>query len=1045
MKKLSLILFFSLLGFLTVNSLFTAKAVHAEPCSEFVTAAILAFGDEPCDPDDDGTGGGGGGGGSTSMCAETHYNCNRGYSQVNEADDLYNYEWSCTDQLSGAVENCTEPTTDTFSSISIDSIVNSTGSINSSSNPQDTSASGVVVHFTYDTPGGTATLDNVEVYVDGTLFSYGYSGGGVGGSYSSSVSLVGISCGGGSSCTHTVFLVANFTDTEFNNNYGSAQSGTQTMYFYAPAPVNGACGPAGQRYVCSAGSVINQSHPYNSYTWSCTGSYGGSNASCSLTPSGRLNPTSNPSVSYPAVAASCAIPAGSSSCKIDFFWSTVNYYDYVSRILRPDGTLVIGNTLSEASYPFTLYGSDPSTVTFSLYNGDTLLARSNVSKSCASGSTWNGAYCMNGTLTSSASSCTIASGAGTCNVTISWSTAGPNGTSAVTSDYPSSGYHVADANSGSNQSVAIPKAGRSFYLYNSGTLLAQKSISASCASGSAWTGSTCEPIVNGACSAAHYGCSSGTSASNSSNTANWTWSCTGANGGTSASCSEPKYVDLTAGAVTPTTAVDEVGVTLSATVTNNGTDSTSSSFSNFFQVATAENGGGTITNLAASSMSTLAAGASSATTKPYSFSPPATYSVRACADKSSATDGGTITESNENNNCGPWTNVVVENRPPPTPPSGLTAEAVSKTAVDLEWDDNSSGETSFKIERKTGASGTWEVIGTVNPNKEDYSDTGLSAGTTYYYRVKATNQGGDSAPTNEAVANTAPYEATISVNVTPDNASWTINPGNQSGTGDGPKTVSPSSTGSTYTITPGSAPSGYDFPPTVTNSQGGGSSMTLFDGGSASFTITYVRSFDYTLSNNGMDPVQKGGGSYVAYGETIVEKELAPDSGAAKSVDLSVSGIPSGVALESISGNPAEPDSSSSVKLAVSSSAAAGTYPITVTGSPLGKTTVFNLIIENSPDIFVSCVASGTRQVGQEITWTANVTQTPSLAPYTYYWTGTNIPTEPAPSTVSFPIVYSTTGTKTANVLIADSKGNTGVCNPQGSINIGVTPIFEEF
>lgn len=50
-------------------------------------------------------------------------------------------------------------------------------------------------------------------------------------------------------------------------------------------------------------------------------------------------------------------------------------------------------------------------------------------------------------------------------------------------------------------------------------------------------------LVNASCSPTHYGCITGTSTSNLSNINNWTWSCAGLNGGTSASCSELKPVN----------------------------------------------------------------------------------------------------------------------------------------------------------------------------------------------------------------------------------------------------------------------------------------------------------------------------------------------------------------------------------------------------------------------------------------------------------------------------------------------------------------------
>ena len=118
--------------------------------------------------------------------------------------------------------------------------------------------------------------------------------------------------------------------------------------------------------------------------------------------------------------------------------------------------------------------------------------------------------------------------------------------------------------------------------------------------------------------------------------------------------------DLTAGSSAPTIATQDVVTTLYATVSNVGSSSTGASFFNFFQVSNAPNGGGTITSLAATSMSLLSSGGSSVSTKDYTFPANGSYSVRLCADKTSASGGGVISESNEDNNCGVWTNVVVD-------------------------------------------------------------------------------------------------------------------------------------------------------------------------------------------------------------------------------------------------------------------------------------------------------------------------------------------------------------------------------------------------
>ncbi|MFA6519923.1 MAG: CARDB domain-containing protein, partial [Candidatus Paceibacterota bacterium] len=114
--------------------------------------------------------------------------------------------------------------------------------------------------------------------------------------------------------------------------------------------------------------------------------------------------------------------------------------------------------------------------------------------------------------------------------------------------------------------------------------------------------------------------------------------------------------------ISPTTALTGTATTFSSIVRNVGTGSTGSLFRNFLQVATAINGGGTITDvLPAVVMPTLAAGNTNTFSKSYSFASIGTYSLRVCADKRDRNDVGSITESNELNNCGPWTTVTVSN------------------------------------------------------------------------------------------------------------------------------------------------------------------------------------------------------------------------------------------------------------------------------------------------------------------------------------------------------------------------------------------------
>ncbi len=91
---------------------------------------------------------------------------------------------------------------------------------------------------------------------------------------------------------------------------------------------------------------------------------------------------------------------------------------------------------------------------------------------------------------------------------------------------------------------------------------------------------------------------------------------------------------------------------------------------------------------------------------------------------------------------------------PPSAPGNLTATALISSVISLAWSDNSSDETGFKIERKTGAAGTWSEISTVGANVTTFLNAGLNPNTTYYFRVRAYNSGANSTYSNEASATT---------------------------------------------------------------------------------------------------------------------------------------------------------------------------------------------------------------------------------------------------------------------------------------------------
>lgn len=87
----------------------------------------------------------------------------------------------------------------------------------------------------------------------------------------------------------------------------------------------------------------------------------------------------------------------------------------------------------------------------------------------------------------------------------------------------------------------------------------------------------------------------------------------------------------------------------------------------------------------------------------------------------------------------------------PAAPSGLSATAVSSSQINLAWTDNASNETGFEIDRATNSSFTAGLTTTTTgANAVSYNSGGLSASTTYYYRVRATNANGDSANSGTA-------------------------------------------------------------------------------------------------------------------------------------------------------------------------------------------------------------------------------------------------------------------------------------------------------
>ena len=131
---------------------------------------------------------------------------------------------------------------------------------------------------------------------------------------------------------------------------------------------------------------------------------------------------------------------------------------------------------------------------------------------------------------------------------------------------------------------------------------------------------------------------------------------------------------------------------------------------------------------------------------------------------------------------------------PPSAPTNLTATILTGPQVRLSWTDNATNETGFVIERCTGAGCTGFALIAAPGSKSGtgtvtYTDTGVVAGNTYLYRVKAVNAVGSSnyaGPVSVTLTTAgtpnSPSNLTATVQAGPQvRLSWTDNATNETG------------------------------------------------------------------------------------------------------------------------------------------------------------------------------------------------------------------------------------------------------------------------
>ncbi|MDD4242813.1 MAG: fibronectin type III domain-containing protein, partial [Bacilli bacterium] len=127
---------------------------------------------------------------------------------------------------------------------------------------------------------------------------------------------------------------------------------------------------------------------------------------------------------------------------------------------------------------------------------------------------------------------------------------------------------------------------------------------------------------------------------------------------------------------------------------------------------------------------------------------------------------------------------------PPAVPTGLTAVAISSNQIQVTWADNSNNETGFRLERSTNGI-NWTEFAVTAANVTSYTDTGLAASTTYYYRVRAYNSNGNSNYSNTAITSVVPPVAlppavptgltAVAISSNQIQVTWTDNSNNETG------------------------------------------------------------------------------------------------------------------------------------------------------------------------------------------------------------------------------------------------------------------------